>query len=240
MIVLGYSGLDASVRYARRDPDLLPGEERIVQGLDSAAAILADGRIVAAAAEERFGTEKHTNAFPQEAIQYCLNEAGISMGDVDMVAHGFDYGRHATTIGAVSPALYAEVYSPIRQVELWRDRFDLPREKFVSVQHHIAHAASAYFTSPFADALCVVCDGMGEVDAMTIYAVRGGRPITAMSSPLSRSCCRVPRGPRCSPRRIATSPPLRRSAWNGSCSMSSRTGARRPGSGRSAWQAASR
>lgn len=89
MIVLGYSGLDASVRYARRDPDLLPGEERIVQGLDSAAAILADGRIVAAAAEERFGTEKHTNAFPQEAIQYCLNEAGISMGDVDMVAHGF-------------------------------------------------------------------------------------------------------------------------------------------------------
>jgi len=133
MIVLGYSGLDASVRYARRDPDLLPGEERIVQGLDSAAAILADGRIVAAAAEERFGTEKHTNAFPQEAIQYCLNEAGISMGDVDMVAHGFDYGRHATTIGVVSPALYAEVYSPIRQVELWRDRFDLPRGKFVSV-----------------------------------------------------------------------------------------------------------
>jgi len=61
MIVLGYSGLDASVRYARRDPDLLPGEERIVQGLDSAAAILVDGRIVAAAAEERFGTEKHTN-----------------------------------------------------------------------------------------------------------------------------------------------------------------------------------
>ena len=175
MIVLGYSGLDASVRYARRDPDLLPGEERIVQGLDSAAAILADGRIVAAAAEERFGTEKHTNAFPQEAIQYCLNEAGISMGDVDVVAHGFDYGRHATTIGAVTPALYAEVYSPIRQVELWRDRFDLPREKFVSVQHHLAHAASAYFTSPFADALCVVCDGMGEIDAMTIYAVRDGR-----------------------------------------------------------------
>ena len=48
MIVLGYSGLDASVRYAKRDPDLRPGEERIVQGLDSAAAILVDGRIVAA------------------------------------------------------------------------------------------------------------------------------------------------------------------------------------------------
>src|SRR5262249_10513629 len=92
MIVLGYSGLDASVRYARQDPDLRPGEERMVQGLDSAAALLADGRIIAAAAEERFGTEKHTNAFPQEAIQYCLNEAGISMGDVDVVAHGFDYG----------------------------------------------------------------------------------------------------------------------------------------------------
>src|SRR5439155_8902030 len=136
-----------------------------------------DSRRWAHRRRRRRGALRHREAHqrvPQEAIQYCLNEAGISMGDVDMVAHGFDYGRHATTIGAVSPALYAEVYSPIRQVELWRDRFDLPREKFVSVQHHIAHAASAYFTSPFADALCVVCDGMGEVDAMTIYAVRDG------------------------------------------------------------------
>src|SRR5213083_1522178 len=98
MIVLGYSGLDASVQYAKRDADLRPGEERIVQGLDSAAAILVDGRIAAAA-------EKHTNAFPQEAIQYCLREAGVTIRDVDTVAHGFDYGRHAATMGAVSPAL---------------------------------------------------------------------------------------------------------------------------------------
>ena len=175
MIVLGYSGLDASVHYAKRDADLRPGEERMVQGLDSAAAILVDGRIVAAAAEERFGTEKHTNAFPQEAIQYCLREAGITIRDVDTVAHGFDYGRHAATIGAVSPALYTHVYSPMRQIELWHDRFDVPREKFVSVPHHLAHAASAYFPSSFGEALCVVCDGMGEVDAMTIYAVEDGR-----------------------------------------------------------------
>src|SRR5262249_19749268 len=128
-----------------------------------------------AAAEERFGTEKHTNAFPQEAIQYCLNEAGISMRDVDIVAHGFDYGRHEATIGSASPTLYAEVYSPIRPSEVWRGRSRLPAEKFIRLQPPLAHAASAYFTSPFAAALCVVCDGMGETDSMTIYAVRDGR-----------------------------------------------------------------
>src|SRR5438093_11535618 len=122
MIVLGYSGLDTSVRYAKRDPDLRPGEERIVQGLDSAAAILVDGRIVAAAAEERFGTEKHTNALPQEAIHDCLSEAGNPIRDVDTVPHGFDYGRHAATIGAVTRALYTHVNSPTLQIDLCHGR----------------------------------------------------------------------------------------------------------------------
>src|SRR5689334_3135794 len=95
MIVLGYSGLDASVAYAREDADTRRGEERMVQGLDSAAALLVDGRIIAAAEEERFSFEKHTNAFPINAIRYCLDAAGITSHDIQVVAHGFDYGRFA-------------------------------------------------------------------------------------------------------------------------------------------------
>jgi carbamoyltransferase len=176
MNILGYSGLDASIRYARRDPHLRPGEERMVQGLDSAAAIIIDGVIVAAAAEERFCEEKHTNAFPAESIRYCLDAAGITAGQIDAVAHGFDYGRYRAMFRAVDAERYETVLSPAGQLELWQDRFGLrlPAEKFVPVLHHVAHGASAYFPSGFTDALCVVCDGMGETEALSVYAVRDG------------------------------------------------------------------
>jgi carbamoyltransferase len=176
MIILGYSGLDASVRYARRDPDLRPGEERLVQGLDSAAAIVVDGEIVAAAAEERFGTEKHTNVFPRESIRYCLDAAGIKPDQIDVVAHGFDYGRYATVFRDSDPEHYDSVLSPACQLALWRDRLDvrLTPEQFAPVQHHLAHAASTYFPSGFEDALCVVCDGMGELESLSVYVVKDG------------------------------------------------------------------
>jgi carbamoyltransferase len=176
MIILGYSGLDASVRYARRDPDLRAGEERMVQGLDSAAAILVDGAVLAAAAEERFCGEKHTNTFPAESIRYCLDAAGITANQIDAVAHGFDYGRYAAMFGVTDADRYETVLNPARQLKLWHDRLNLPlpAEKFVPLRHHLAHGASTYFPSGFTDALCVVCDGMGEVESLSVYTVRDG------------------------------------------------------------------
>ncbi len=174
MIVLGYSGLDGSVAYALEDPGLRPGEERMVQGLDSAAALLVDGRVVAAAAEERFSFEKHTGAFPRLAIGYCLGQAGLRAADIDLVAHGFDYGRYG--------ALFAEdrfrrIFDPARQPELWQDRLgvSLASTRFRPVSHHLAHAASAWHPSGFDEALCVVCDGMGEVESLSVFAARDGK-----------------------------------------------------------------
>jgi carbamoyltransferase len=172
---LGYSGLDDSVRFARRNPLLRDGEERIVQGLDSAAAIIADGEIVAAAAEERFCGEKHTGRFPIESIRYCLEAAGITPDEIDLVAHGFDYRKHANIFKVTNPDIYQMVYDPARQRQLWTERFGLTLDdKFVPVKHHLAHAASAYFPSGYDDAMCVVSDGMGEIESMTIYDVRDG------------------------------------------------------------------
>lgn len=175
MIVLGYSGLDASVRHAKSDPDIRRGEERMVQGLDSAAALLIDGRVVAAAAEERFSFEKHTNEFPKESIRYCLKTGMVSAEEIDVVAHGFDYQRYKPLFGA--NGRYDGVLDPQRQLELWQSRLGvtLPRDKFVRVPHHLAHAASTYFPSGFDEALCVVCDGMGETESLTVYAAQGGR-----------------------------------------------------------------
>lgn len=174
MIILGYSGLDASVSHARQDPTLRAGEERMVQGLDSAAALLVDGRIIAAAAEERFSFEKHTNAFPHRAIRYCLGAARIGPDEIDLVAHGFDYGRYASLFR--NGDRFARVLDPRLQLELWRATFGhaLPAGKFVPLTHHLTHAASCWFPSGFEQALCVVCDGMGEVESMTIYAAQNG------------------------------------------------------------------
>src|SRR5262249_3063724 len=150
VIVLGYSGLDDSVRFAKRNPRLKDGQERIVQGLDSAAAIIADGEIVAAAAEERFCGEKHTGRFPVESIRYCLEAAGIAGDAIDLVAHGFDYRRYANIFKVTNPDIYNMVYDPDRQRKLWIQHFGLTLDdKFVPVQHHLAHAASAYFPSGY-------------------------------------------------------------------------------------------
>jgi carbamoyltransferase len=174
MNILGYSGLDASVRFAESDPDLRSGEERMVQGLDSAAVLLVDGRVVAAAEEERFSFEKHTGAFPRQSILYCLKEAGISPKQLDRVAHGFDYGRYAEIVG--KGRRYDQVLDPARQRELWRDRIGLEmgEGRFAPFPHHLTHAASAFYPSGFDEALCLVCDGMGEVESLTVYAVRDG------------------------------------------------------------------
>jgi carbamoyltransferase len=174
MNILGYSGLDASVRYAELDPGLRSGEERMVQGLDSAAVLLVDGRIAAAAEEERFSFEKHTGAFPRQSILYCLKEGGLSPKQIDRVAHGFDYSRYTGMVG--KGRRYDLVLDPARQKELWRDRMGLEigGDRFAPFPHHLTHAASAFYPSGFDEALCVVCDGMGEVESLTVYSARRG------------------------------------------------------------------
>ena len=92
MKVLGISGLEASSTFKRANfPGLEEREYRIAQGMDSAAALIIDGQLIAAAEEERFTAKKHTGDFPIHAINFCLAEAGISINDIDEIAHGFDY-----------------------------------------------------------------------------------------------------------------------------------------------------
>jgi carbamoyltransferase len=92
MKVLGISGLQNSVPFKQAHwPGLDPREYRISQGHDSAAALLIDGELIAASEEERFTRKKHTGDFPIAAIQYCLSTAGITLDDINEIAHGFDY-----------------------------------------------------------------------------------------------------------------------------------------------------
>ncbi len=187
MIVLGLSGLPNSQRHLHdTHPDIDSLDARICQGLDSAAALVVDGALVAAAAEERFTGEKGTGRLPRHAIEYCLSEAGVGPDDVDVVAHGFDYDRHRRAF-ALSRRYFDEVLSS-RTVadQLSAHGWAVLADRLRPVEHHRAHAMSAVVPSGFGEGLVVVSDGMGETESLSIFRFRGveleklhSQPITA-------------------------------------------------------------
>jgi carbamoyltransferase len=142
---------------------------------DSAAALVVDGEIVAAAQEERFTRRKHDHEFPTHAIRYCLQEGGLGPEDLDFVAF-YDkpylkFERLLETYLAFSPAGFR---SFLKAMPLWlQQKLHLPREirrglddryrrRVVFCEHHESHAASAFFPSPFENAAILTLDGVGE------------------------------------------------------------------------------
>ena len=158
---------------------------------DSAAALIEDGRIVAAAQEERFTRKKHDSGFPTQAIGYCLEEAGIGLDEVDFVAF-YDkpflkFERLLETYLAFAPRGF---FSFCMAMPLWlreklfqKDllskelkRFD-PEYDWVNrllfAEHHQSHAASAFFPSPFEEAVVLTMDGVGEWATSSVAIGRG-------------------------------------------------------------------
>ena len=142
---------------------------------DSAAALLRDGEIVAAAQEERFTRKKNDAAFPTHAIEYCLQEAGIAADDVDYIAFYekplLKFDRLLETYLAFAPQ---GLDSFKEALPLWLGKkLFLSREmdkglqlkhpkRYVFPEHHESHAASAFFPSPFEEAAILTIDGVGE------------------------------------------------------------------------------
>ena len=179
MKVIGISGLENAVPFKQAHwPGLDEREYRICQGMDAAAALVIDGTLVAAAEQERFSRKKHSGDFPIDAIHYCLKKAGISIDEIDEIAHGFDYAPYRALYRAdgTSDSLYDQVFS--REALLAQVRRDLPgfpENKVFSVGHHLAHAASAAYTSGWDECLVVVNDAMGEVESVSVYDFHDGK-----------------------------------------------------------------
>jgi carbamoyltransferase len=178
MKVIGISGLENAVPFKKAHwPGLDEREYRIVQGMDAAAALVIDGKLVAAAEQERFSGKRHTGDFPIDAIRFCLNQTGVSLDEIDELAHGFDYAPHRGLYGGeeTSSLLYEKVFS--REALLAQVRRDLPEfpiEKVHQVGHHLAHAASAAYTSGWDECLIVVNDAMGELESLSAYNFHDG------------------------------------------------------------------
>jgi carbamoyltransferase len=157
---------------------------------DSAAALVVDGEIVAAAQEERFSRTKHDERFPDQAIEYCLAEAGLTPKDLDYV--GFydkpflKFERLLETYLAFSPRGFRPFLQAmpvwLRQKlhlrrELNRGLGDAFKKGYVFAEHHQSHGASAFFPSPFDEAAILTVDGVGEW-ATASYGVGHGNRIT--------------------------------------------------------------
>ncbi len=151
---------------------------------DAAAALLKDGMLVAAAEEERFTRKKHDNGFPHKAIEFCLAQAGIRAEDLDYAVFYekplLKFERILMTNLATFPTgwgVFRESMLAWFNEKLWiktqlLEKLNFPAEKLLFVEHHLSHAASAFFCSPFDEAAIVTVDGVGE---WTTTAVGRGR-----------------------------------------------------------------
>lgn len=161
---------------------------------DSAAALLVDGKVVAAAQEERFSRQKHDSSFPERATRYVLEEAGLGVGDLSAVAF-YDkpllkFERLLETYHAFAPC---GLKSFLSAMPVWvREKLFLRRllhdglaqigpgrPRLLFPEHHLSHAASAFYPSPFAEAAILTVDGVGEWATATIGHGQG-REITLL------------------------------------------------------------
>jgi len=160
---------------------------------DSAAALVRDGEIVAAAQEERFTRKKHDSSFPTRAAEFCLAQAGVQLSDLDYVVF-YDkpflkFERLLETYIAYAPhglrsfqmAMPLWIREKLFQKSLLRDElerlapgFDWER-KLLFTEHHLSHAASAFYPSPFQEALILTMDGVGEWATTSVALGRGNR-----------------------------------------------------------------
>jgi len=140
---------------------------------DSAACLIQDGRLVAAASEERFTRKKHDEGFPHQAIAYCLKAGGLTAGDLDYV--GFydkpflKFERLLSTYLSTFPKGFS---SFAKAMPIWlKDKLWIPQTirkelsyegKILFTEHHLSHAASAFLVSPFKEAAILTVDGVGE------------------------------------------------------------------------------
>ena len=155
---------------------------------DSAACVVVDGEIVAAAQEERFTRKKHDPGFPARAIEYCLQQTGRTTRDVDYVVF---YEKPLRKFERLLETYVAYAPSGLRSfnmaIPVWlKEKVRLPsvirqglgngsKVPLVFTDHHESHAASAFFPSPFDEAAILTLDGVGEWTTTTIGIGRGNR-----------------------------------------------------------------
>jgi carbamoyltransferase len=168
MIVLGINGVDEIFH-------------------DASASLVVDGRIIASVEEERFNRKKHTNGIPFQAIEYCLKKAGIGAADVDYIGYYLEPEvlRKAFFTDIVEqfqcdPSRIDYILRTADNIHCIERRlreklFFGPKTKFQFLNHHVAHAASAYYVSGFHRAAILTIDGSGDRESSVLFRGDGSK-----------------------------------------------------------------
>lgn len=179
MYILGYSGLHNYLKFKKESiKDLSYYESLVGQGMDSAAAIYYNGKLIAAA-EERFSGQKHTGNFPIDAIQTCLSDAGISINDISLICHSFNYDPYAPLFYSNSYTynLYKKILCDQSKIKYFANFFHMDikdiKNRYQSFDHHLSHAAYAYYSSGYDESLIIVADGIGEFSSISVFSAKG-------------------------------------------------------------------
>lgn len=147
---------------------------------DAAAALIKDGKIIASTEEERFSRKKHDFGFPEQAINFCLEFAGISSDKIDYVVFHekpfLKFERILRTIISTYPlsaGVFSEAMKNWLAEKLWikhiiRQKLDIDTDKILFTEHHLSHAASTFFISPYEQSAILTIDGVGEWATGTI------------------------------------------------------------------------
>ncbi len=147
---------------------------------DSAVALLKDGDLIAAAEEERFSRKKHDSGFPKLAIEFCLRQAGITASDLDYIVFyekplvKFErilmtaMGAFPKSWQAFGEAMVAWFDQKLWIKSLLAEQVGAPAEKILFTEHHLSHAASALYCSPYEEAAILTVDGVGEWTTTTM------------------------------------------------------------------------
>jgi carbamoyltransferase len=157
---------------------------------DAAAALVVDGRVVAASQEERFTRIKHDASFPDRAIDFCLQTGGLALAQLDAIGFFWNPGIHAEApprrmvnsvrhhleyLYGVPAHLVPRLGERVSSIEQTLHLASGKRLALHYVTHHLCHAAAAFFTSPFADAAILTADGYGERQSTTVYRGQGAK-----------------------------------------------------------------
>lgn len=157
---------------------------------DASAAIYVDGKLIAASEEERFSRIKHQAGFPEKALKFCLEEAGVHFRDVDHFAIGRDpdakffrkilylAGDPVRGLGAATERFRnrSKVISIEKEIAKASGLYSFDfRPRIKNVEHHRSHIASAYYPSPFAEAACLSIDGSGDFTTTMLATANGNR-----------------------------------------------------------------
>ena len=143
---------------------------------DAAAALIKDGKLIASVEEERLNRQRHSKGFPKLAIQYCLKEAGLEEKDIDVIAIGYNpytiLRRGYFFLDAWSMLAYASTFFLYRMGT--RKLRKVSGARLMYIDHHLAHAASAYRCANFGDANVLTIDNAGETETASLFEGRDG------------------------------------------------------------------